>query len=140
SNVIHSSLDPEEALQLILGEAVRLTRASSGSVALLNPTSNLLEIEAAHGLPRDARQLKLPVGQGITGWVAQRGQPARVGDVRSDPRYVALRVEVRSELAVPLEVRGRVRGVINVDSDRENAFSESDQELLQALSIEAAKV
>jgi signal transduction histidine kinase len=140
SNVIHSSLDPEEALQLILGEAVRLTHASSGSVALLNPTSNLLEIEAAHGLPGDAGQLKLPVGQGITGWVAQHGKPARVGDVRSDPRYVALRVEVRSELAVPLEVRGKLRGVINVDSDRGDAFSEGDQELLQALSLEAAKV
>ena len=44
-----------------------------------------------------------------------------------------LRPEVRSELAVPLEVAGEVRGVLNVDSDRPEAFSAEDQELLEAL-------
>jgi signal transduction histidine kinase len=47
---------------------------------------------------------------------------------------------VRSELAVPLEVQGEVRGVINVDSDRVDAFSADDQELLQELGLQAAKV
>ena len=41
----------------------------------------VLTIEAAHGLPEDAAQLKLRLGEGITGWVARHGQPARVGDV-----------------------------------------------------------
>jgi signal transduction histidine kinase len=137
---IHSSLDPQEALHLIVGEAVRLTKASSGSVALVNPTTNVLEIQAAHGLPDNASHLKLRIGDGITGWVTRHGKTARVGDVTKDARYVRLRDAVRSELAVPLEVRGKVRGVINVDSDRENAFSDADQELLEALSREAAKV
>ena len=61
--------------------------------------------------------MKLRVGEGITGWVARHGKPARVGDVTQDPRYVCVRRDVRSELAVPLEVHGEVRGVINVDSD-----------------------
>ena len=61
-------------------------------------------------------ELKLRVGQGVTGWVARTGKPARVGDVRQDARYVMLHREVRSELAVPLEVMGEVRGVLNVDS------------------------
>jgi signal transduction histidine kinase len=140
SNVIHSTLDPQEALQLILREAVRLMRAASGSVALINPTSGLLEIQASRGLPADAAKFKLRIGTGITGWVARMGKPACVGDVTQDPRYVMLRSEVRSELAVPLEVRGEVRGVINVDSDRLNAFSAEDQELLEELALQAAKV
>lgn len=140
SNVIHSSLEPEEALQLIVGEAVRLTRATSGSVVLVNPTTNQLEIQAAHGLAAEALTLRLKVGEGITGWVARHGQTARVADVLNDARYVAARDGVRSELAVPLEVRGQVRGVINVDSDRLNAFSTDDEELLETLSSEAAKV
>ena len=57
-----------------------------------------------------------------------------------DRRYVSVRRDVRSELAVPLEVQGEVRGVINVDSDRADAFSADDQELLQELAIQAAKV
>ena len=140
SNVIHSTLDPQQALQLILQEAVRLMRASSGSVVLINPNNGLLEIHASTGLPPDASELKLRVGQGVTGWVARTGKPARVGDVRRDARYIMLRDDVRSELAVPLEVLGTVRGVLNVDSPGENAFSEADQELLEELAVQAAKV
>ena len=139
-NVIHSTLEPQPALQLIAREAVRLMRASSGSVILVNPTTDFLEIHAAQGLPPNAADLKLRVGEGITGWVARAGKPARVGDVTRDPRYVMLRPKVRSELAVPLEVNGEVRGVLNVDSDRVDTFSADDQELLEALAVQAARV
>ncbi len=140
SVTLHSSLDAQEALGLIVTEAVRLTHASSGSVALLNPTSNSLIIAASHGLPEEALELTLPVSEGVTGWVARHGKAVRVADVRKDRRYVALRAEVRSELAVPLEVNEEVRGVINVDSDREDAFTEDDESLLQELARQAAKV
>ena len=140
SNVIHATLDSQEALQLIVSEAVRIMRASSGSLALINPSTNFLEIHAAQNLSSSARKLKLRVGEGVTGWVAQTGKVARVGDVTQDKRYVSIRRDVRSELAVPLEVRGELRGVINVDSDRVDAFSEDDQELLQELAIQASTV
>jgi signal transduction histidine kinase len=140
SNVIHSTLEPQAALQLIVGEAVRLMRASGGSVVLINPTTDFLEIHASQNLPPAATRLKLRVGEGITGWVARTGKPARVGDVTQDPRYVMARRGVRSELAVPLEVNGETRGVLNVDSDRADAFTAEDQELLQELAIQAAKV
>jgi signal transduction histidine kinase len=140
SSVIHSTLDPRQALELILREAVGLMRASSGSIVLLNPTTGFLDIEAAYGLPDNASALKLRVGEGITGWVAREGKPARVGQVASDPRYVMVRQNVASELAVPLEVNGEIRGVLNVDSERENAFSEEDEQLLQELALHAAKV
>ncbi|MBI3415213.1 MAG: GAF domain-containing protein [Verrucomicrobia bacterium] len=140
SHVIHSTLDSQQALELILGEAVRLMKATSGSLVLLNPTTGFLEIQAAHGLPPDASELKLRVGEGITGWVARTGRPARVGNVTQDVRYVAVRPHVRAELAVPMEVNGEVRGVLNVDSDRTDAFSAEDQALLEALALQAARV
>ena len=140
SNVIHATLDSQEALQLIVSEAARIMRASSGSLALINPSTGFLEIHAAQNLSSAARKLKLRVGEGVTGWVAQTGKVARVGDVTQDKRYVSIRRDVRSELAVPLEVRGELRGVINVDSERVDAFSEDDQELLQELAIQASTV
>jgi len=140
SNVIHSTLDSQEALQLIVSEAVRLMNASSGSVVLINPTSGFLEISASQNLPGTARKIKLRIGEGVTGWVARHGKPARVGDVTQDSRYVAARRGVKSELAVPLEVNGETRGVINVDSDRADAFSANDQDLLEQLAVQAAKV
>ena len=140
SNVIHATLDSQQALELILREAVRVMRASSGSIALINPTNSLLEIQASQGLPAGAQSVQLRVGRGITGWVARTGRPARVSDVRGDSRYVLLQPAVRSELAVPLAVEGEVRGVLNVDSDRLDAFTSADQELLEALAVQAAKV
>jgi signal transduction histidine kinase len=139
-SVIHSTLESQPALALIAREAARLMHASSCSVVLVNPTTGFLEIQAAEGLSPVATGLKLRVGEGLTGWVAQKGLPARVGDVTRDKRYIMLRPEVRSELAVPLEVNGEVRGVLNVDSDRVEAFTADDQELLETLAIQAARV
>ena len=138
--VIHSTLDQQEALGLIVREAVGLVGATTGSVVLINPTDRLLEIQAAYGLPDGSSELKLRVGEGITGWVAQHGKPALVPDVREDARYVQIHDHTRSELAVPLEVNGSVRGVINVDSDQLNAFSETDLALLTELASQAATV
>jgi len=140
SNVIHSTLDPQEALKLIVHEAVRLMNAASGSVALVNPNTNLLEIHASSGLAESASHLRLQLGEGLTGWVASNGRAARVDDVTQDTRYVRLRPDTRSELAVPLEVNGETRGVLNVDSDRVAAFSADDEELLIELATQAARV
>jgi len=140
SNVIHSTLDSQEALQLIVSEAVRLMDAASGSVVLINPTSGILEISASQNLPAAAKRLQLKVGEGVTGWVARTGKAACVGDVTLDPRYVSVRRGVRSELAVPLEVSGEIRGVLNVDSDRVDAFGTEQLVLLQELAVQAAKV
>jgi signal transduction histidine kinase len=140
SNVIHSTLDSQEALHLIVSEAVRVMRATSGSLALINPNTGFIEIHAAYNLSSAARKTRLRVGEGVTGWVAQTGKPALVGDVTKDKRYVSVKRDVRSELTVPLEVKGEVRGVINVDSERVDAFTGEDLELLQEMAVQAAKV
>lgn len=140
SNATHTARSPQKILRLILTEAVRITKAGSGSLILMNPNTGLLDIEAAVGLSQKAQQIKLKPGEGVTGWVAQRGQPLRVPDVTADTRYVTARKSVRSELAVPLEIEGRIMGVLNVDSDRVNAFSEADEELLIALAQHSARV
>lgn len=136
--VIHSTLDPQELLQLIVREAVGAMDASSGSVVLLNPTTGLLEINASHGLPAAAAELHLRPQEGITGWVIRTGKPALVLDVAEDERYIAMREGVVSELAVPLVVDGEIRGVLNLDSDQPAAFSNEDLNLLEELAEQAA--
>ncbi len=139
-NIIHSTREPQEALRLILDQAVKVTRATSGSVVLINPNSGVLEIHASLGLPANAGEFRLRMNEGITGWVARKGVPIRCGDVSKDPRYVSIQDNVSSELAVPLVVNGEVRGVLNVDSGEKEAFTESDQDLLEAMSLSAARV
>ncbi len=140
SREIHATLEPQVALQLVMREAVGLVNATSGSLVLVNPTTGLLDIEASEGLPEDGADLKLRLDEGITGWVVRHGQPLRVDDVSNDKRYVTLRSDVCSEMAVPIVMDGEVRGVLNVDADQPAAFSAADQKLLEELADHATQV
>lgn len=140
SRVINSSLDSTTVLDLVLREAVELMKATSGSLVLLDPHTQLLEIEVAIGLSDEARQVKLAIGRGVTGWVAKTGQPLRLADVTTDPRYISVRQDIRSELAVPLVLEGQLIGVLNVDSTRPHAFQQAEEDLLVALANHAAQV
>lgn len=140
SKDIVSNLEPDKALQKIIDSAVSLTSAVSGSVALLNPNMGQLEILACKGLSNDAKSIRLDVGRGITGYVAATGETLMINDVSKDTRYVSVRENVQSELACPLEIDGHLIGVINVDSDQKEAFSDRDMTILIELSSLAAKV
>ena len=85
---------------------------------------------------------RLRVGeQGITGTVAATGEPILVLDVSKEPRYVWMEgSQTRSELALPIKAKGRVVGVLDVQSNRVGAFDESDLTVLQALAHQAAIV
>ncbi len=86
--------------------------------------------------------LRLRIGrQGITGWVAARGVPLNVPDVRQDPRYrYELEEErrTRSELAVPIVLKGVVTGVLDVQSEKEGAFTDLDVFTLQTVAGQLA--
>ena len=83
--------------------------------------------------------MKLKPGEGITGWVATTGKPLRSGDVREEKRYFSINAKVRSEMAVPVEMRGQVVGLLNVDSTTVDAFSQRDEERLVDMASEAAQ-
>ncbi|MGB0370131.1 MAG: GAF domain-containing protein [Opitutales bacterium] len=140
SSLTSSTDDPSEALQIILDEMVRVLDASSASISMINPETNTLNIEVYSGLPADTNSLQLPLGRGITGWVAQRGKSLVVPDVTKDPRYVRIKSSIRSEMAVPLEEQGTVIGVVNVDSEEVGAFDDHNLKSLTLLTNEAAKV
>jgi signal transduction histidine kinase len=139
-SVINSTLEPKEVLNRVLGEAVRVMEATSGSLVFIDPHTQLLQIEVAIGLTKSAQQTKLAIGRGVTGWVAKMGKPLRIPDTRADPRYVSVRKDIRSELAVPLLVEGTLIGVLNVDSRQLDAFSAEDEELLVAIADQSAQV
>jgi PAS domain S-box-containing protein len=84
------------------------------------------------------RQETHALGEGITGWVAQHGQAIRTGDVKNEPRYQHLLKGIKSELCVPLIARGRVTGVLNIESTQPDAYGDNDESLLTALANSAA--
>lgn len=84
------------------------------------------------------RNLVIPLGEGITGAAARERQPILVPDVRTDPRYLNAVDAVRTELAVPMEARGKLVGVIDIQSTRVDAYSEYDRALLRLIASRVA--
>jgi GAF domain-containing protein len=82
---------------------------------------------------------RLKVGEeGITGWVASRGEPLMVSDVTLDSRYVWMEGSgTRSELTVPIVVKEQVIGVLDAQSDEPDAFDETDLSVLQSVAHQA---
>jgi GAF domain-containing protein len=130
----------------LLTSIVELVRARLGyeaaALLLLDPTGCELVIEVDSGLHGDSAGFRLPLsdGRGITAWVATHNQPLLADDVRCEPRYLHVgdHAPSGSELAVPIEVSGRVLGVLDVQSARTNAFDAIDLSTLQTLAGQIA--
>ncbi|MCL4793901.1 MAG: GAF domain-containing protein [Bryobacteraceae bacterium] len=93
-----------------------------------------LRIRYARGHRKEVvHNLIIPLGEGITGAAAASGQPVMVGDVYADQRYLNALDAVRSELAVPMVLHGKLVGVIDLQSTTPEAFTPQDQALLQLI-------
>ena len=136
SHELTSILDREELLRRIAERVKKLVNYHVFSVLLWNESEQLLESVFAQRyddtLPT---RLQMPLHQGITGAAAAERRTIRVVDVRLDPRYVSCgeKVEVRSELVVPLLLRDRLVGVLDLESTAPHAFSAEHERLLNIL-------
>jgi sigma-B regulation protein RsbU (phosphoserine phosphatase) len=101
------------------------------AILLFNDKTRMLRMRYSIG-HRDevAKNLAIRLGEGITGSAAASRQPILVEDVRKDSRYLNALDAVRAELAVPMLVRGKLVGIIDLQATHLNAFSEHDQSLL----------
>lgn len=74
---------------------------------------------------------RIPLNQGICGAAAAAGRTVIVDDVNSDPRYLACSIETKSEIVVPITVRGEVVGELDIDSHAPAAFKADDRQLVE---------
>jgi GAF domain-containing protein len=74
---------------------------------------------------------RIPLNQGICGAAASSGKTVVVDDVHSDSRYLACSLETKSEIVVPVFVRGAVVGELDIDSHFPAAFGIEDRELVE---------
>ena len=128
---INSSPDTSSLLETILDKCLTLTNATSGSVVLYDPEDKILNIVAYRGLNKKiAEKTRLKVGEGVTGWVAKHIKPLIVNDTSIEPKYISVRKDILSEIAVPIVNKDRLIGIINMDSNKKDAFTEVHKEFL----------
>lgn len=131
-----ASLDAGGLLSTVAEEARRFSGAEGALLYLADPGGERLRLEAWAGEPPPPGRETLAVGYGIPGWVAERGEVLRVSDRGAGGKSPATR---RSQLAVPLLSEGKVVGVLALDSPREEAFTESHEEIVGIFASQAAK-
>ena len=105
-------------------------------VAFLDKDGQFLTFHPSFSQDTCLVSVPFPLDRGISGTVARTGIPRRVDDVRLDPDYLEANPDTRSELCVPIIIRGRVIGVINLENAKPGSFSEADERLVSALAGE----
>jgi GAF domain-containing protein/HAMP domain-containing protein len=133
---ITSSAASGTTLEEALESAVKGLQVTLGgdrvSILLVNREKDILEIKASTGYAGGV-EVEIPIGSGVTGWVAAHKRPLRIKDVHEDSRYIEVSSNTRSELAVPLAYRNELLGVLNVESELIDAYNENDEEMLGTL-------
>ncbi len=138
-----SILDPEPLLRRIVRSAMGLLHAQGSSLLLLEEDTLVFKVVDGEVSQQLVNQ-RLRVGEGLTGWVAQTGEPAMVNDAQGDPRFSSFFDEstgfrTRSILCAPLRVRGRMLGVLTVvNKESPTGFEQKDLKWLTSLAALAA--
>lgn len=135
--------DLQNFCRLIVEYSTDLLNTKMGSLMLKNKSLNKLEIISARGLSEDViNSTKIPVGEGIAGRVAQEGKAIYCEDIENDVRFMRnsrIKYASSSFISVPLKVKNKVIGVLNVNSKKkEKRFTQRDLKLLSILADQAA--
>ena len=140
-----STQKPDELLALIIREATSAMGTDVCSLYLVGPPGHELLLTATNGLNENmVGKVRMRVGEGITGWVAETRQPAVVADVSRDPhwKWVPGLDEDRfhSMLSVPIESGPRLIGVLNAQATEQREFNAGDIDFLRAIAGQVAGI
>ncbi|MDD5491412.1 MAG: ATP-binding protein [bacterium] len=145
NKILNSTLDLGELLTIIVEQSAVVAKAEAGSLMLLDPLTNELVFDIALGEKGEqVKQIRLKVGEGIAGWVAQERKALIVNDVEKDPRWSSRadtksNFKTRSMMCVPLIYKDKISGVMEVINKKDNGiFGAEDQQILEALAAQAA--
>jgi sigma-B regulation protein RsbU (phosphoserine phosphatase) len=136
---INAILDLDELLPKIAQLLKKVVDYQIFAIFLLDEHTQEFFIRFAIGhSPEVVSNIRIKMGEGLIGTSAAERRVVLVGDVSKDPRYIKAYDTVRSELAVPLIAKGRVIGVLDIESPKPHFFSSYHQSVLQLLGSQIA--
>jgi len=139
---LNATLNLDRVMNLTLDWAVRRTGARAGLLAIMtNDGSGLIPLTML-GYPREAHRYNadnpLPITESIMGRTARTGLLNLVRDVTKDADYLPMLVGIQTQISVPMAIQRRVVGVLNLESERLDAFNDKDVEFIKRLAMRAA--
>lgn len=139
ADVVNTTLDLDTTLRRVAELVRKVIDYEIFGILLLNEKTQDLRFRFQVGYaPEVADRIRVKVGEGVTGMAAQRREAILVDDVANDPRYISAIPNVRSELAVPLIIKNRLIGVIDIESPQPYHFTEEHKRLLTLIASRMA--
>ena len=134
-----STLEIDDLVHKIAAAVKQKINYHTFSIFLLDEKQGLLRPKfVIRSNELENQKLVLPLGTGLIGTAAQFKEPLRIADVTQDPRYLNVHTETKSELVVPLTSKGRVVGVVDLESTQAGYFTEYHQRFLMTLASRMA--
>ncbi|RMD50942.1 MAG: GAF domain-containing protein [Candidatus Thermofonsia bacterium] len=136
SRIINSSLDIQEIMQSLLAQMNDLLHAEALSIALVNKETNELVYQVAEGMgSAEIVGLRLPISQGLSGWVVEHHEPVLVNDTSKDKRFYTqgdtlTGYETHAMICAPMQFKGEVLGTIQAINPPSGHFTHEDLNLL----------
>lgn len=138
AQALTSELELDAVLRTIMRQMERHFRPEEWSLLVMDEARQELVCAVAVGPgEKELRNLRVPVGQGLAGWVAARGEPLVIAEGQSHPRLVqpetGNRIRIRSAICIPLRSRRRILGVLQLFNAPKETFSEESLSFLHLL-------
>jgi sigma-B regulation protein RsbU (phosphoserine phosphatase) len=139
ADALSTTLDLDTSLRRVAELVRKVIDYEIFAILLLNEKTQELHARFQIGYPPNvAERLRIKVGEGVTGLAAQKREAILVGDVTKEKQYIAAVPNVRSELAVPLIVKNRLIGVIDIEAQQPDYFHEEHKRLLTVIASRMA--
>ena len=139
ADVVNTTLDLDTTLRRVAELVRKVIDYEIFAILLLNERAQELRFRFQVGYPKHvADRIRIKVGEGITGRAAQQREPVLVADVKKEDGYIEAVPNVRSELAIPLIVKNRVIGVIDIEARQPGYFKEEHKRLLTLIASRMA--
>jgi phosphoserine phosphatase RsbU/P len=135
---VASVLELDELFSRIAQSMRRLIDYRTFGIWLVNPDRGQLELKHGVQYGEHTHVTAVPIGEGLVGYSALHKEAVLVADVSQDPRYINVVPDVRSELAIPMMLKDRCIGVLDLESPELDAFTKRDVEILTLLASQAA--
>jgi diguanylate cyclase (GGDEF)-like protein len=137
-----SILEYDELLDFILSKNCEVMDAEKGSIMLFDEETEKLSIKVAKGIESNIiENTSIEIGKGIAGYVAQTGKSLLIRDTENEPGFFELKgraIEKGTMLSVPLKIKDRIIGIMNVSKSVPNSFSDEDLDLFSTIANQAA--
>jgi len=147
---INFTVNLNELLDKIMIKVCKILNAEAATLFLIDPEKKELKFEIVKGeksqfIEQSRSQLRIPLGRGISGWVAQMGKPVISSDPERDIRFYKDIDKItgfvtRNLLCVPLILQNKIKGVVEAINKREGNFEEIDVQILHTIAGQIAMV